>query len=170
MKKILLVLLAFALVAGCESSSQQVTAPGQALFTKKLSKKCASNGYAVYGLETWAMTIVDTTVAPPDTVFWEDCGYIFSMARACDALYLATYHGGLMVFDLTDPRHPLYCWSGQYGDAEFHELRISGSNLYARYEHCDGPDGYEENCVAGTAKWNISDPFIPRLIRFTQDR
>lgn len=121
---------------GCDRESQ-VAAPASvpsAALAKKPSKKCGSNRYAVYGINTWAITIVDTTVTPPDTVFWNDCGYIFSMARSCDALYLAIYHGGLKVLDLLDPTRSLGPPASDYPDIEFFELRISGSNLYARYE------------------------------------
>jgi hypothetical protein len=162
-----IVLLALALF-GCENGSQ-VAGLDEALFAKKPSKQCASNGYAFYGLLTWQPVFVDTTSA--DTVATFDVGYIVSVARACDALYLVNNYGDIFAFDLSNPKHPVQRWGAGY-QMELRDLRISGSNLYARFNLCTprASDYTTVDCVAGTAKWNISDPFNPRLIRLTQDK
>jgi hypothetical protein len=173
-------LLSFVLLSGCDNGSQ-VAGPDEAVFNKKPSKQCASNGW-VTGGDAWIYgpLLIDTTVTPPDTVRLENFEdiYVSSMVIACDALYVADHTGGtsgtIMVLDLSDPHHAHIIGSLKtgYNNMQFDDLRISGSNLYARFEQCTMKwDGTTVDfCVSGTAKWNISDPFNPRLIRITWDK
>ena len=163
-----IVLLVLALLAGCESD--QVAGSDSVAFSKA-SKKCASASIAFLGIGTWYPVLVDTTTIPPDTLVTFDAGLIYSMARRCDALYMTNNYGDLLLFDISDPRNPAQPqWGVNLGNRKrYGDLRASGANLYVGWELCDGNDGYYENCTHGTDKWNISDPFSPRLIWTRQD-
>ena len=166
MRKLVALVLVSVLFAACENSSQMV-APDALL---KKATKCASDGYAFYGLNQWYQSWIDTTITPPDTVAGFDLGYITSIARECDAIYLTNNYGDLMILDVSNPRSPVL--SGNLNDLDgardFSNLSISGPFLYASWIKCT--DDYYPICVVGSAKWNIAHPLNPRLISLKQDR
>ncbi len=155
--KTYLCLFALLFLFGCESN--QVAAPDP-LFQKS-TRKCLSAGYEFYGLLTWYPVLLDMNTTPPDTLATYDLGYIVAEARECDALYLASNYGGLMVFDLSHPAnaYPVRTLENQ---RQFSGFRVQGSNLYASWEICTDDGGFAV-CTYGTARWNIANPINPRL-------